>query len=86
VTDAVSSRCNCSFIEEALGKDFFSCRASTTTAIYRGTLIGYYSELLIGYIEDWVGSDEAVVLGWFLVDILDSCPVRISSHHESDCI
>ena len=85
IIEAVVSRCGCGFSDEDLGKDLFSCRTSQTSAIYRSSVIAASGTDMIGYIQDWVWSRESVLLEWFIVDVYDFCPVRISSLNDEDC-
>lgn len=85
IVEAITFRCGCSFTDEDLGSDFFSCRTSQTTAIFRSSATGVKGNDLIGYIQDWVVSNEPVVLEWFVVDVYDFCPSRMTSLHDEDC-
>ena len=81
----MSARCACIFSEDSISSEYFSCRNSKTSVVYRSTITGLNATELIGYIQNWVDSSTTLLLDWFYIDVYNICPVQISKLDESDC-
>ena len=88
IVDTISSQCKCNFPHQLIRKGRFSCRNTTTEATYRSTITGTMSNnasQLVNFIQNWVHIKPTIEVDWYLLDVYNDCPVRISSLTGREC-
>ena len=88
IQEAILAEGNINIPLENIDKGYFSCYSYQNQTTYRTNIIGTETASAVKgrvYLQKWVESGAAVKLGWHLVYIDSSCPVRISSMSEPEC-
>ena len=91
LTQAINKRCNCGFQKSAIDDGEFSCQTMIGHVVYRSKINGTSdfrtANELLAYIEDWITSEGTFLLDdVFRLRVSTSCPLRIQSVHQPECL
>ena len=90
LTQAINKRCNCGFQMSAIDDGEFSCQTMIGHAVYRSKINStsdiHTAKKLLAHIEDWITSEGTFLLDVFRLRVSTSCPLRIQSVHQPECL
>ena len=87
---AINKHCNCGFQKSAIDDGEFSCQTMIGHVVYRSKINGTSdirtANEFLAYIEDWITSEGTFLLDVFRLRVSTSCPLRIQSVHQPECL
>ena len=92
VVSAVSMMCSCTFTQDNIQNNEFSCRSIENTVVFRAeiayTSLTFSATQLVDFISQWVQSAPSLVVGASMsrLDVDTDCPTQLDSFLSEDCV
>ena len=92
VTVAAREECDCSFVEDVIKEDEFSCRSGDSMVVFRAEInyisydTTYEAVDFVGFISQWVETGGSLVANGSKLEIDSTCPTQLNGFEDPDCI
>ena len=92
VVDTVSMMCSCTFTQDNIQNNEFSCRGTENTVVFRAeityTSFTFTAAQLVDFVSQWVQSAPSFVVGPSMsrINVDTNCPTQLDSFLSEDCV